>query len=185
VSRTAVAPDAAGGALTMVAGDATDAEAIADLAPGHDAIVSAIGPSRESTDNPALIVFAAQALIDGARRSGVRRLLVVGGSGSLEVAPGKRLVDEPTFPEGWKPTALAHAEALALYRAADDLDWTFVSPAAVIEPGDRMGTYRRGGDELLVDAAGNSRIHIVDFALAFVDELEAKESIRHRITFAY
>jgi putative NADH-flavin reductase len=116
----------------------------------------------------------------------VRRLVVVGGAGSLEVKPGQRLVDTPGFPPGAKPTALAHARALdEVYRDIEDLDWTYVSPAAVIGPGDRTGEFRVGSDGLLTDESGESRISIPDFAIAFADEIEHGDAFRRRITVAY
>jgi putative NADH-flavin reductase len=118
--------------------------------------------------------------------AGTRRLVVVGGAGSLEVAPGQRLVDTPDFHAAWKPTALAHAKALdEVYRAADDLDWTYVSPAALIEPGERTGSYRTGGDQLLTDEAGNSRITIADYAIAIADVVENGSAVRRRICVAH
>ena len=131
------------------------------------------------------LVGAARGLIDGLRKAGVRRLVVVGGAGSLEVAPGTRLLDTPGFPPDWKPTALGHAAALDIYRDVQDLDWTCVCPAALIEPGERTGAFRIGGDQLLADEAGHSRISVPDFAIAVADVLERGEAIRRRITVAY
>jgi putative NADH-flavin reductase len=115
----------------------------------------------------------------------VARLIVLGGAGSLEVAPGVRVLDTPDFREEWKPDALAQAEALDLYRSATtDVDWTYVSPAAVLEPGERTGEYRTGEDRLLVDDEGNSAISMEDFAVALVDEAESAEHVRRRFTVA-
>ncbi|HEX9343156.1 MAG TPA: NAD(P)-dependent oxidoreductase [Actinomycetota bacterium] len=171
--------------LTVTTGDLTDPGAVARLAPGHDAVASAIGPIRGSSDDPQELVAAAKALIDGLRQAGVPRLVVVGGAGSLEAAPGVRVIDTPDFPPAWKPTAQAHADALEVYRTITDLDWTYISPAALIGPGERTGQFRIGGDQLLTDAEGNSRISIPDYAIAFVDELEQGDAIRRRITIAY
>jgi len=109
----------------------------------------------------------------------------VGGAGSLEVAPGVRLVDTPDFPEDWKPEALQHADALEVYRGIEDLDWTFVSPAAFIHPGERTGRYRLGGDQLLVDENGNSEISAEDYAIAIADLLEQDEHKQERVTAAW
>lgn len=113
-----------------------------------------------------------------------RRLLVVGGGGSLEVSPGLQLVDTPDFPAAWKPVALAAREVLGRYRNTD-LDWTYFSPPAVIEPGTRTGHYRVGTDQLLTDAQGVSRISAEDFAIAMVDALEQATHLKRRITVAY
>ncbi|HEU5030236.1 MAG TPA: NAD(P)H-binding protein [Spirillospora sp.] len=166
--------------------DAADAPAVAALAEGHDAVVVAISPPRDGSDPEGPVLEAGRAVLDAVRRAGVRRLVVVGGAGSLEVAPGVRHVDEPGFVEAYKPEALAHAALLDAIRAeAGDLDWTYVSPAAVIEPGERTGVFRLGGDRLLRDAAGDSRISAEDYAVALVDELEKNEAIGRRITVAY
>ncbi len=124
-------------------------------------------------------------MITALRRANVRRLVILGGAGGLEISPGVRVVDAPDFPAMWKANALAQIKALALYREVEDLDWTVVSPAAIIEPGERTGNFQIGGDQLLVDAEGRSRISIADYAIAFVNELERGEAIRRRITVAY
>jgi putative NADH-flavin reductase len=172
--------------VQVIQGDAADPAAVSVLAQGVDAVVSAAGPRRGRENDEENLVGAARGLVEGLRMAGTRRLVVVGGAGGLEVAPGQRLVDTPDFPAAWKPTALAHAKALdEVYRAADDLDWTFVSPAALIEPGERTGQYRTGGDQVLTDAAGNSRITIPDYAIAIADVLESGGPLRRRITVAH
>jgi uncharacterized protein len=158
---------------------------VARLAADHDAVVAAIGPKPGAAVPAGAFSGPAHGLIEGLRKAGVRRLLVLGGAGSLEVAPGQRVVDAPDFPDAWKPNALGQAEAFDIYRTVGDLDWTYVSPAAIIQPGERTGTFRIGGDQLLVDAAGESRISIPDYAAGLVDELENGDAIRRRITVAY
>lgn len=168
--------------------EVTDAAAVARAVAGHDAVVSAVGPGLGPAGQPVdMLSKAAHALLAGLRQAGVKRLVVVGGAGSLEVAPGKQLVDQPQFPAAWRPVALAHRDALGVYRRATgpDVDWTYVSPAALIEPGARTGKYRVGGDQLLVDAQGQSRISAEDFAVAILDELETPRNVRKRITVAY
>ena len=110
--------------------DVTDPQSVASVAAGADAVVSAVSARGVSYT----LADVAPALVEGLREAGVRRLLVVGGAGSLEVAPGKRLLDTPDFPEEWKPEAIAQSEALNYYRGVEDLDWTFVSPAAFTTP---------------------------------------------------
>ncbi|MCX4783812.1 NAD(P)-dependent oxidoreductase [Streptomyces sp. NBC_01264] len=171
--------------LKVIAGDATSADTVAELSAGYDAVASAVGPKLGVDDDHKIIVGAANALIEGLTRSGVRRVVVLGGAGSLEVSPGVKVIDNPNFPAMWKQNALAQSEALALYRQAGSLDWTFISPAAQIEPGERTGTYRVGGEQLLVDAEGKSQISIADYAVAFADELERGDAIQARITVAY
>jgi uncharacterized protein len=173
--------------VQAVTGDAADPASVARLAAGQDAVASATGPRRDGGEDPeASLVSAARGLAEGLRRAGVRRLVVVGGAGSLQVAPGQRLVDTAGFPVAAKPTALAHARALdEVYRGIEDLDWTYISPAAVIGPGERTGEFRVGGDDLLTDESGESRVSIPDFAIAFTDELEHGDAFRRRITVAY
>jgi putative NADH-flavin reductase len=170
-------------ALSVVAGDVRDPSRVAAVVAGHDVVASAVGP-RLPSDTPELVVDAARSLIDSLARAQVNRLVVVGGAGSLEVAPGVQLVDTPEFPAAWKGVALAHRDALVVYRAAD-LDWTYISPAALIGPGKRTGQYRTGTDQLLTDEKGESYISVEDFAVAFVDEIENGQFVRQRMTVAY
>jgi putative NADH-flavin reductase len=172
------------GAQGTEAADAGDASAVAALAADHDAVVLTVAPPEEDPSNG--LLATARGVLDGVRAAGVRRLVVVGGAGSLEVAPGVRLVDTPDFPQAYKTGALAQCDLLDLIRAeAGDLEWTYISPAAEIAPGERTGTYRRGGDQLLTDADGASRISAEDYAVALVDELEKAEAIGRRITVAH
>ncbi|NVI92337.1 NAD(P)-dependent oxidoreductase [Actinomadura sp. BRA 177] len=166
--------------------EASDSAAIAELAAGHDAAVLSVPPPRDGSETLGPLLATTRGVLDGLRRAGVRRLIVVGGAGSLEVAPGVRLVDTPEFPEIYKSESLAATEQLAVIRAeAGDLDWTYISPAAVIQPGERTGTFRLGGDQLLADAEGNSNISAEDYAIALVDELEKNNAVQRRITAAY
>jgi putative NADH-flavin reductase len=171
--------------IPVAAGDVTDAATLADLAVGKDAVISAVGPRHDGSDPTSPYLAAAAALTEALRKVDVRRLLVVGGAGSLEIAPGARLVDSPDFPAAWKADALRQADALEAYQAVEDLDWTYVSPAALIGPGERTGAYRLGGDQLVVDADGNSEISYADYAAVVVDELEQGNAVRRRITAAY
>ena len=161
--------------LTVKRGDATAASTLAPLLAGHDAVMSA---SRFQTSDPA-------ALIDAVKKAGVKRLLVVGGAGSLEVASGKALKDTPDFPPAYKPEASAGSEFLTALRREAVLDWTFLSPSAEFAPGERIGKFRLGGDQLLVDENGKSRISMEDFAIAMVDELERPTHSRRRFTVGY
>lgn len=126
-----------------------------------------------------------QTLIDAVKASGVPRLLVVGGAGSLEVAAGVQLVDTPEFPAEWKAVALAAREFLKLLRAEKTLDWTYLSPSAFIEPGERTGKFRLGTEQLLVNEQGESRISNQDFAVALIDELENPAHSQQRFTVGY
>ena len=171
--------------FTVVAGDATDAGTVASVASGHDAVASAVGPAVGRENDHEIIVGTARGLIEGLPKAGVTRLVTIGGAGSLEVAPGKRVLDSPNFPAMWRANAEAQSEALGLFRQADHLEWTYVSPAAHIGEGERTGAFRVGGDQLLTDADGNSDISYADYAVAFVDELEQGKALRRRISVAY
>jgi hypothetical protein len=168
--------------LKVVAGDLFDAQASAALVAGFDVIASAYGPSQE---DPSKVIEATRSLVAIAREAGIKRLVAVGGAGSLEVAPGKQLVDTEGFPAAYKAVALAHREALGVYRTVADVDWTFFSPAAMIAPGTKTGTFRTGADALIVDAEGNSKISAEDYAVAFVDEIEQGRFIGRLATVAY
>jgi uncharacterized protein len=182
VSRAGT-PGRARGSLTVaLAADVTDAGSVTKVVRGADAVVSAIGPGPG--EDATVVLGAARGLLEGLRKAGVHRLLVVGGAGSLEVSPGIQLADTPTFPEAWKPVADAHRAALEIYREEPDLEWTVVAPAARIAPGARTGHYRAGGDQLLVDAKGESRISAEDYAVAVADELETPRHVRRRFTVA-
>ncbi|MEO5815676.1 MAG: NAD(P)H-binding protein [Gemmatimonadaceae bacterium] len=172
--------------LDVVEADATQSNSVAQVSSGVDAIVSAISPRPGQDGRPASsLTTAAAALIEGARTSGVKRLIIVGGAGSLELVPGQQLVDQPDFPDAYKPEALAQRDALAVYRgSAGDLDWTYISPAAEIRPGRRTGEYRISGDQLLVNDAGKSTISIEDFAVAVLDQLEQGAHVGERISVA-
>jgi putative NADH-flavin reductase len=170
--------------VTHADADVRDADAIARVAADHDVAISTIGPGSEGDFR--VVVDAVEPFLTGLARAGVPRLIVVGGAATLEVAPGVRLLDQPDFHDEWKPPAQAAADALERYRAADtEVDWVFVSPGAVLEPGERTGAYRTGGDQLLVDEQGNSRITYPDFAIALVDEAERSEHHRERFTAAH
>lgn len=163
-----------GAGITPLQGDVND-PSLANLLKGHDAVISAV---RFVHSDPAL-------LIGSVRKSGVKRYLVMGGAGSLEVAPGKKLIDTPQFPDVAKPEASRGGIFLDMLRAEKDLDWTFLSPAALIEIGERTGKFRIGGDQLLTDANGKSRITFEDYAIALVDEVENPKHIRKRFTVGY
>ncbi|MHA5049656.1 NAD(P)-dependent oxidoreductase [Streptomyces sp. SD15] len=171
--------------VTATAADASDAVKVAELAAGADALASACVPPRDGTDPKAPFLAINEALVAGARAAGVGRLVVVGGAGSLEISPGQALIDQPGFPEAYLAEALAHREALSFFRTVHDVDWTYVSPAAEIGPGTRTGRFRLGGDQLLTDEHGNSRITAEDYAIAFVDELEQDAHPRARMSVAY
>lgn len=163
-------------------GDLFDVPAMTAAVAGHEAIASAYAPPP---DDAGKIVDASRALVAIARAARIGRIVAVGGAGSLEVAPGKQLVDAEGFPAQYKAYALAHRDALGFYRTVTDIDWTFFAPAAIIAPGERKGAFRVGVDRLIADASGNSTISAEDYAIAFVDEIEAGRFVRQLATAAY
>jgi len=111
--------------------------------------------------------------------------MVVGGAGSLEIAPGRKLLDTPDFPSAFRPEATAADVFLAMLRGEPDLDWSFLSPSADFAPGKRTGKFRLGRDRLLTDSQGRSSISMEDFAIALVDEMEHPKHVRQRFTVGY
>ena len=166
--------------VAAVAGDILDPEDVAAKVKGANAVVSAYSPGSEAEK----MVTATRSLIAGLHKASVWRLIVVGGAGSLLVGHGVDLIDSGHLPEQWMAIAIAHRDALNLLRGSD-LAWTYFSPAAFIEPGERTGKFRLGGDSLLTDEQGTSRISAEDYAIALVDELEDAKHIRERFTIAY
>ncbi|WP_049927847.1 NAD(P)-dependent oxidoreductase [Halopiger goleimassiliensis] len=166
-----------------VAGDATDADGVADLAAGHDAVASALGPSKD--EDPDVLPEMAEAVVEGLREAGVDRLVWTGGAGGLHVDEDTLLIETDDFPEAFEPVASAALDALEAFREAEDVRWSYVAPAAMIEPGERTGEYRTAEGELVVDEDGESYVSMEDFAIAFVDELEDGEAIHSRLGVGY
>jgi uncharacterized protein len=156
-------------------GDASDQAGLAAVLRGHDVAVSSIH----------FLASDPGKLIGAARASNVGRYLVVGGAGSLEVAPGVRLVTTPTFPAQYKAEAEKGGAFLDLLRQEKELNWTFLSPSALFAPGERTGRFRLGTDQLLTGPDGKSWISFEDFAVALADEIERPAHIRKRFTVGY
>ena len=173
--------------VKLVKGDATDAESVAQAARGADAVVSAISPRPNARGLAApRLVDNTRALLAGLRKADVRRVLYVGGASSLEVAPGKQLLDQPGFPEMYRAEALDGREALGIWRSEGaGLDWTYLSPAIEIGPGERTGRYRTTLEQMLFDEKGKSFISFEDYAVAVLDELEQNRNVGRRFGVAY
>jgi putative NADH-flavin reductase len=174
--------------LTAVDGDLSSVGAIAERIGGAQAVVSAYGPPPDRTGE--LIeatkrqIAAVQQVSQQASSGHAPRLVVVGGAGSLEVAPGMTLESAKDFPAAWRPIAQAHEKALELLRESS-IDWTYLSPSAFFEPGPRTGKFRLGQDALLTAPDGKSWISMEDYAIALVDELEQPQHRRQRFTVGY
>lgn len=160
--------------LTIAKGDLADPTQLASLVRGADVLVVSI----RWTDNAAQV-------LETARLANVKRLLTVVGAGSLEASPGVRVLDTPEFPAAWRPGAEGAARALQTLRNETAIDWVAFSPSWTIAPGERTGKFRIGGDQLLRDATGESRISREDFAVAIVEEIETAKHHRQRITVGY
>lgn len=168
--------------ITLKTVNIEDSAAFAQAAQGADVVASAVAPAA---DAPQSLYDLSLAIVRGTQAAGINRLVVVGGAGSLEVAPGVQLVDTPQFPDAYLAVARAHREVFRHLQAENPLDWTFFAPAGLIGPGERRGTYRSAVKTLLTDSQGQSQISYADYAIAFVDELEAHRHPRQIITAAY
>lgn len=164
--------------------DVFDTAALVQALRNHDVVISAFS-GHAHTDVLHDYLRGFRSIIQASKEAGVPRLLVVGGAGSLEVAPGVQLIDTPDFPAEYRATAEGARQALALLREEKALNWTLLSPAAMLEPGVRTGRYRAGKDRLLTDASGSSRISTADLAVAMLDEIEKPSHPRERFTVAY
>lgn len=164
-----------------LAGDVLDARGVAETVRGSDAVISAYAPPETATQ---LLVQATKSLLSALEVSGVRRFLMVGGAGNLEVAPGVPIVDTPHFPPEWISHGRAHKDAFCVLQQSN-LDWTSLSPAAQIQPGERTGRFRLSGSSFMADRNGNSSISAEDFALALVDELDHPRHVRELLGVVY
>ena len=180
---TAVARDISKLPSTVTAkrDDLSDVDIIASIIQGADAVVSAYGPPQDDTD---ALLGVTERQIAAVKKAGNIRLIVVGGAGSLEVAPGVTLLASGHLPEQWVSIAASHEKALRMFEASD-INWTYFSPAAFFEPGVRTGEFRLGTNQLIADSKGDSRISLEDYAIALVDELEKPAHERARFTIGY
>ena len=165
----------AGDGVTAKKGDITDKAVAADVLKGADAAVITL---KHQT-------FDVMQAFDALRAAGVKRVVVVGGAASLKNKDGVRLLDTPGFPDFIKVEAAPAADALDKIRGVTDLDWSFISPSMMLGPGERVGKFRLGLDDLIVDDKGESKISYDDLAVAIVDELEQNKHIRQRFTAGY
>lgn len=174
--------------LKVVKSDVMDSDALAKILKGNDVVVSAYNAGWTNPDLYNEFLKGSRSIQDAVKKSGVKRLITLGGAGSLYVSPGVQLVDTPQFPAEWKPGALSARDYLNELKKEDQLDWTFVSPAIEMNPGtphERRGTYRTGLDNPVFDANNKSIISVEDLAVAIVDEAENPKHIRARFTVAY
>ena len=162
--------------VTPVAGDILQPQQLAETLKGHDAVICAAS----------FIPNESEKLLEAIRLSGVNRYLMVGGAASLLNEDGIKVWETlEGLPDGVMNYIQEGMRALDLLKEADDFDWTFLSPAVVIGPGERTGKFRLGKDNVVADDNGESKISYDDYAIALVDELEQGNNIRARFTLGY
>jgi putative NADH-flavin reductase len=177
--------------LTAIRLDVHDADALAKALAGHDAVISAFNPGRMTAGGDEVTqahVAGHTAILAAVKGSGVKRFLAVGGAASLKTPDGLELLDSPAFPKEYEPFKGGIRGTRALYyllREEPELDWVFLAPSAFLLPGERTGRFRLGKDNLLVDADGQSRISLEDYAMALIDEAERPAHHRERFTVGY
>jgi len=174
--------------LTIKKGDVFNDKELIQIIIGHDAVISAFNPFQPSiatADGYQAQINGTESLIGTIKKAGVKRLLMVGGAGSLEVAPGALLVDTPEFPKEWKDMALAMGKVLSILKNETELSWTFLSPSALLQPGTRTGKFKLGKDQLISNENGESKISTQDYAVAMIDELENPKHANQRFTVGY
>jgi len=167
--------------LSAKADDLSNVDATAAFIKGADVVVSAYAPPPDNTD---ALIGVTEREIAAVKKAGVKRLLVVGGAGLLEVAPGVTLIKSGYLPAEYLPIATSHEKALGVLRKSD-INWTYLSPAAYFVPGERTGKFRLGTKELVADAKGDSRISFADYAIALVNEIEKPTHERGSFSVGY
>ncbi|MCC9135472.1 NAD(P)-dependent oxidoreductase [Pontibacter silvestris] len=171
--------------FVLLRGDVFNVDETADQIAGHDALVVSYSPGWGPGTDYHKHVKAAEAAIAAAKKAGVKRLISVGGAGSLYVGPDVQAVDTPEFPADWKEGASAQRDSLEVYKKENELDWTFFCPAFMIGPGERTSNFRLGTENPVFDEKGESNISYEDYAVALVDELEDPQFIKKRFTIGY
>jgi len=172
--------------LEIKEAEVSSADTVCEICKGADAVISAYNPGWANPHIYEDTLKIYSAILQGVKDAGVRRLLIVGGAGTLFVAPGVRVVDSGAIPEDIMPGVKGLGEFyLNTLMNEKDIDWVFFSPAGTIAPGERTGKYRLGKDDLIVDAEGNSKISVEDYAKAMIDELENPKHHQERFTIGY
>lgn len=172
--------------LKVVGGNVTDTDFLSRELAKSDAVISAFNPGWSNPNIYEETLEGYGSILCAVRNSGVHRFLMVGGAGSLLVAPGRQLMDEPDVPKKLLPGIRGMAKVYTdLLLPEKSVDWVFLSPAANMAPGERTGKFRLGKDELIVDESGDSNISVEDFAVAMIDELELEKHHQKRFTLGY
>ena len=173
--------------LIAIEADVANVDRIADIARGKDAVISAYNPGWTNPNIDELIRNNYPKILDAAKKSGVGRLLIVGGAGVLFVKPGLRVVDSGAIPQEIMSTVRTLGNFyLNTLTKEDGIDWAYFAPAGEFDAnGKRTGTYRLGYEDLIVDANGKSHISVQDYAKAMVDELEMPTHHKELFTIGY
>jgi len=171
--------------LNVVKGDVFSSDALAAQIAGHDAVIHSYAPRRDHRDRRGEQIRATTSIIRALKVAGVKRILAVGGAGTLEASPGVRVMDTPELPKEWQSGAISTAEIKYLLEKEMDLEWTLLCPSLYLRPGVRTGRFRLGTHALLRDESGASRISIEDYAVAMIDELENPRHTGRRFTVGY
>ena len=172
--------------LIIKKADVSSLDEVAEVCKGADAVISAFNPGWDNPDIYEETIKVYLTIMDGVKKSGVSRFLMVGGAGSLFIAPGIRLVDSGEVPEKLLPGVKALSDFYFHFlKKEKEIDWVFFSPAADMVPGVRTGRYRLGKDDMVVDVAGNSHISVQDYAAAMIDEFEKPAHHQERFTIGY
>jgi len=172
--------------LHIKKGDVLSVQSVPELISGVDIVISAYNPGWTNPNIAEETTRAYNSIISGVKKAKIPRLLIVGGAGSLYVAPEKRLMDTGVIPESFIPAIEALAGVFySLQKEEKEIDWAFFSPAGNIAPGERTGKFRMGKDNLIVDPKGESHISVEDYAVAMLNEVEAPEHHRERFTIGY
>ena len=172
--------------LFIKKGDVLSEMSVPELISGADVVISAYNPGWTNPNIAEETTRAYNSIIGGVKKAKISRLLIVGGAGSLYVAPEKRVMDTGAIPESFIPAVEALAGVFyGLQKEEKEIDWAFFSPAGNIAPGERTGKFRMGKDNLIVDPKGESHISVEDYAVAMLNEVEAPEHHRERFTIGY
>ena len=168
--------------VTAKTDDLSSVDRIAEVIKGADVVVSAYQPPADNTD---ALIDVTKREIEAVKKAGVARLVVVGGAGQLEVAPGVTLIKSGYLPAEYMPIALSHEKAAEVLKESSGVNWTYIAPAAYFVPGERTGKYRTGTNNLVSDEKGESRISFADYAIALVDEIEKPKHERALFSVGY
>jgi uncharacterized protein len=171
--------------LILKNADVYNTNELASVIAGNEAVISTFNSGWTNPNIYEDFIRGSESIQAATKKAGIKRLLIVGGAGSLEIKPGVQLVDTPEFPAEWKRGAQAARDYLNVLKKETDVDWTFLSPAIMLHPGERTGNFRLGTDQPVFDDNGKCEISVEDLAVALLDELEKSQFVKRRFTLGY